>query len=140
MVVRLAAAVWALAAIGSAAAVVRGLHAAHGQNNLGVAVNDLLAVTRRIGKAERYSSLVLAVASVATFFDGNLNTTLWPFATVAWIALVLQSMFLRPYLANYAELIERGFDRPIGRFLVPYVLLDIVMTVPLIALVFWGTT
>ncbi len=140
MVVRIAAAVWAFAATGSAIAVTRGLLATRGRENLGEMVTRLLAITRRIGKTERYTSLVLAGASVAAFFGGSLNTELWPFATTAWIALLLQSMFLRPYMSNYAELLARGFERPIERFLVPYIALDLVMIVPLASLVLSGTT
>lgn len=139
MVVRIVATVWALAAMGSAVAVTRGLLVTRGRHNLGETVTRLLSVTRRIGKAERYTSLILAGACVAAFFGGYLNTDLWPLATTAWVALLFQSMFLRPYMSNYAELIERGFERPIERFLVPYIVLDVVMVVPLVALVLQGT-
>lgn len=140
MIVRVVAAVWAVAALSSAVAVGRGLFASRGQESVASTVTELLAVTRRIGKAERYTSLILAVASMVAFFGATLNTSLWPFATLAWVALLLQSMFLRPYMVNYGQLIERGFERPIERFLVPYVLLDIAMIVPLVALVLDGTS
>jgi len=140
MVVPIAAATWVIAAAASLVMVGRGLVTNKSGGGARAWVNELLSVTRRIGKIERYSSLVLAVASVAVFFNGNLNTDLWPFATTAWIALLAQSMFLRPYMANYGELLERGFDRPIERFLVPYVVLDGVMLIPLTALVLNGTT
>lgn len=140
MVVRLAAALWALTVAGSALSVIRGLVETSSKGNVAATAGRLLALTKRFGKIERYTSLILAVASVAAFFAGNLNTELWPFATTAWIALLAQSMFLRPYMTNYAELIERGFDRPIQRILVPYVFLDVFMLVPLVALVLNGTT
>ena len=140
MVVRLAAVLWALTAAASAVSVLRELYPTSTRGDVVATVSDLLAITKRFGKIERYTSLILAIASVTTFFAGNLNTDLWPWATTAWVALLSQSMFLRPYMTNYAELLERGFDRPIGRFLVPYVLLDLVMLVPLIALALNGTT
>ncbi len=139
MIVRIAAALWSLAVLSSAVSVGRTLLASRRSDTPGPVVNALVERTRRLGKIERYVSLVLMVAVVAAFFAGSLNTELWPTSTAAWIALLGQSMFLRPYLTNYAELIGRGFERAIERVLVPYVVLDVVMLVLLIRLLVDGT-
>ena len=139
MIVRILASLWSVVALSSVVSVVRALVAGKATRVSGDVVNQLVERTKRLGKIERYCSLALMVAVFVAFFSGSLNTALWPFATLAWIALLAQSMFLRPYLTNFASLMERGFDRPIERILLPYVALDIVMLIVLSQLIVRGT-
>ena len=55
------------------------------------------------------------------------------------LVLVLQTLaYAVPYIAAYVDVIERSFQRPIGRFLAGHGLLDAVAATALVALAWKG--
>lgn len=82
--------------------------------------------------------MLLAAAVIQSFFANNLNTSLWPWSTVAWIALFTQLLFVRPHMGGYIEIVQRGFKRPVEQFLLAHSVLDLVVIGPLVALVLTG--
>lgn len=137
MIVRILAALWLAATIWS---LVAGLRLVLRPTGPGIEsrLSDFLASTSRIGKWQLRLSLLLAAAIVQRFFANELNTTLWPWSTVAWAALFLQLLFLRPHLSGYIDIVRRGFDRPIGAFTSLHLGLDVIVVATLVTLTVAG--
>lgn len=97
-----------------------------------------LDTAKRAGKWQLRSALLLAAAAMQSFLAGNLNTALWPWSTIAWAALFLQLLFLRPHLGGYVDIVRRGFERPVVPFTLVHIALDLAIAIPLVALVVSG--
>ena len=137
MIVRLLSAVWLVATLMSLGLGIKLVVAGSGP----AAASQLTAFidqTSRIGKWQFRPALLLAAAAMQSFLAGNLNTSLWPWSTVAWVALFLQLLFLRPHLGGYVDIVRRGFERPVGPFTLVHVVLDIAIALALAALVVNG--
>lgn len=91
-----------------------------------------------LSRWQRITSRVLALFLFRSFFTSSLNTDIWPWAVSAWVAVTVQVLFLRAHLVGYVEIIERGFDRPVARYVAGNVALDVIILVPLVALVTIG--
>ncbi len=137
MIVRILAAVWLGTTVWSLALGVRLLATASGPG-LDERLTTFLDRVGRISKWQFRPALLLAPAAMQSFLAGNLNTSLWPWSTVAWIALFLQLLFLRPHLGGYIDIVRRGFERPVGPFTLVHVVLDIAIALALAALVVNG--
>ncbi len=137
MIVRTLAAIWLGTTLWSLILGVRLLAAATGQG-LDLRLTAFLDGVGDIGKWQLRPALLLAPAAMQSFFAGALNTSLWPWSTVAWAALFLQLLFLRPHLGGYVDIVRRGFDRPVGPFTLVHVVLDVAIAVALAALVVNG--
>lgn len=137
MIVRTLAAIWLGTTLWSLILGVRLLAAATGQG-LDLRLTAFLDRVGDIGKWQLRPALLLAPAAMQSFFAGALNTSLWPWSTVAWAALFLQLLFLRPHLGGYVDIVRRGFDRPVGPFTLVHVVLDVAIAVALAALVVNG--
>ena len=139
MIVRILAAIWLATTLWS---LLLGIRALTTVSRVDVTTR-LTAFTESVANVGRWQfrpSLLLAVALIRAFFTSDVNTALWPWSTVAWVALFLQLLFLRPHLGGYIEIVRRGFERPVERFVLAHAALDVVVAAPLIAIVVNGTT
>lgn len=126
----------------SAASVVAGVQMLLGSKH-GGAVDQLPRLLDRVAPTSRWErilSTVLAVLLMRSFFIGSINTSLWPWAVVAWVALYTQLLFLRAHLNGYIAILERGFERPVSRYVAAHIALDVAMLVPLVAIATNGVT
>lgn len=87
-----------------------------------------------LSRGQRISSLLLIPLLFRAFFTSSVNTALWPWAVVAWVVLTLQLLWLRAHLNGYVEIIERGFDRPVTRYVAGHLAADLAVLVPVVAL------
>jgi hypothetical protein len=90
-------------------------------------LTTFLNSVRPFGRWQLLASLVLGAALLRGFFTGSTNTSLWPWASAAWVALVIQLLFLRPHMSDYVEIVERGFDRPVHQFVLVHLAFDLGM-------------
>lgn len=137
MIVRLLAAVWLLATLGSLGIGVRGLAAASGK---GVAdgLEAFVEATAKVGKWQFRPSVLLVIATMQSFLAENLNTSLWPWVVAAWVAMLAQLLFIRPHVGGYLEIVRRGVARPVQQFMVGHIVADLVVIAALVALVIAG--
>ena len=136
MIVRLLAASWAIVAGASLATSILALRSS--ASGRVAQLHSQTALLSRLGRYGALLAMVLGVAAFRAFFTADLRTSLWPYAIAPWITLSLQAMWLRPYIAAYVDVIERSFQRPIGRFLAGHGLLDAVAATALVALAWKG--
>ena len=97
-----------------------------------------MAATAKVGKWQLRPAILLVVAAMQSFLAENINTSLWPWATAAWIAMLMELLFIRPHVGGYLEIVQRGFDRPVRQFMIVHIVADIVAIVVLAALVLNG--
>lgn len=137
MVVRIFAALWLITTLWSLSLGVKALVSAS-RLDVSTRLTTFSEAAARVGKWQRRLALVLAAAVIQSFFANNLNTSLWPWSTAAWIVLFGQLLFVRPHMGGYIEIVRRGFKRPVEQFLVTHVVLDLIVLGPLVALVLTG--
>lgn len=137
MIVRILAALWLAATIWTLASGLR-LVMTSSAAGLHERLAAYLDTARSGGKWQLRSALLLAGAAMQSFLAGNLNTALWPWSTIAWVALFLQLLFLRPHLGGYVDIVRRGFERPVAPFTLVHIALDLAIAIPLVALVVSG--
>jgi len=105
----------------------------HRSNPLG-ALTEFLDRVSPLSRWQRLASRILVLLLFRAFFTSSLNTDIWPWAVSAWVALTVQLLFLRAHLMGYVEIIERGFDRPVARYVAGNIALDLIILAPIIAL------
>ena len=137
MFVRLLAAIWLLATLGSLSIGIRALASTSGD---GVAdgLEAFMDATAKVGKWQLRPATLLVVAAMQSFLAENINTSLWPWATAAWVAMLMELLFIRPHVGGYLEIVQRGFDRPVRQFMIVHIVADIVAIGVLAALVVDG--
>ena len=137
MFVRLLAAIWLLATLGSLSIGIRALASTSGD---GVAdgLEAFMDATAKVGKWQFRPATLLVVATMQSFLAENLNTSLWPWAVAAWVAMLMELLFIRPHVGGYLEIVQRGFDRPVRQFMIVHIVADIVAIGVLAALVVDG--
>jgi hypothetical protein len=136
MIVRLLAASWATLTFASLATSILALRSSAGRRV--AQLQSQTTLLSLIGRYESLFALVLGIAAFRAFFTGDLRTSLWPYAVAPWIALTLQAMWLRPYIAAYVDVIARSFERPIARFLAGHAVLDAIAATALSVLTWRG--
>lgn len=137
MIIRLLASLWLITTLWSLRLGVTALASASTND----VATRLTAFSERVDRLKKWPSrlaVVLAIVLFQRFFADAVNTSLWPWCSAAWAALFVQLLFVRPHMGGYVEIVQRGFKRPVEQFLVLHVVLDLVIIVPLVALVLSG--
>lgn len=139
LLARLLAAAWALLTLVSLAAGLQVLFGPDRSNSV-KALLAFLAKVLPLTRWQRIVSRVLPLLLFRAFFTSSVNTDIWPWAVIAWIALTFQLLGLKAHLTGYVEIIERGFDRPVNRYVAGHVALDVIVLIFTIAIATIGLT
>ncbi len=139
LIARIVALVWAGLTVVSLLAGIRVLVGAEKRNPV-AALPTFLDTVLPLSRWQRITSRLLALLLFRAFFISAVNTDIWPWAVAAWIALTFQLLGLKAHLNGYVEIIERGFDRPVNRYVAGHVLLDIIVLIPVVAIATIGLT
>ena len=129
--------VWVLLTLFTVFVDVRGVLTEPDENR----AEHLEGILDRFARVARWQSLASIFAAgflFAGFFASDLETGIWPWPVLAWVALALQRLWLRPHLAVYIEALRRNVGRPVGRLLAIHAGLDAVTLAALLAVLFFG--
>lgn len=133
LLARLLAIVWAALTLVSMAAGI-GFVTGAGRTNPVLELPAFLDRVLPLSRGQRISSLLLIPLLFRAFFTSSVNAALWPWAVLAWVVLTLQLLWLRAHLTGYVEIIERGFDRPVTRYVAGHLAADLIVLIPVVAL------
>ncbi len=101
-------------------------------------LESILARFARVASMQSLASILVAGFLFAGFFSSDLETGIWPWPVLAWVALAMQRLWLRPILAVYTEALVRNVDRPVTRMLAIHISLDAVTLAALLGVLIFG--
>lgn len=101
-------------------------------------LEGILAALARVSRWQNIASVLAAGFLFAGFFGSELETSIWPWPLLAWVALWLQLLWLRPHLGVYVEVLRRNVGRPVARLLSLHLAFDAVTLAALISVLAFG--
>ncbi len=128
---------WVLLTLFTAGTVVNGLlsiSSSAGAEQL----ESILASLGRVSRWQNIASVLAAGTLFAGFFASALDTSIWPWPLVAWVALWLQLLWVRPHLGVYVEALRRNVARPTARLLAVHLGFDAATLASLVSVLAFG--
>lgn len=101
-------------------------------------LDAILAALARVSRWQNIASVLAAGFLFAGFFGSALETGIWPWPVLAWVALWTQLLWVRPHLGVYVEVLKRNVSRPVGRLLLVHSGFDAVTLAALLTVLGFG--
>lgn len=129
--------VWVLLTVFTTVTAIRGA-ATDPEKHRAEHLEGVLARFARVASLQSLASVFAAGFLFAGFFASDLETSIWPWPLLAWVALALQRLWVRPHLAVYIEALKRDVDRPVARLLLIHMGFDVITLASLLGVLLFG--